>query len=108
MSERRRLAFVTSYLALSVSLGGSAFSQEVPITRERPKVTASFSYGRDSSEKTINEIVRAMEVRADTERSIDLKTLNQSPVTTMLEVTRFLTSAPYKRANGKPLIDLTF
>lgn len=49
-----------------------------------------------------------MELRAETQRSIELETLNQSQMTTVLELTRFLTSRGYKRADGKPLIDLTF
>lgn len=69
---------------LSVSMGGSCVAQEAPVTRERVKVTASFSYGRDPQEKRIREIVRSMELQAETQRSIDLERLNQSQVTTVL------------------------
>jgi hypothetical protein len=103
-----RVFVATAYFVLSASIGMVCFAQEAPTTRERVKVTASFSYRQDSRERRISELVRSMELRADTQRSVDLKTLNQSPVTTVLELTRFLTSRAYKRADGKPLIDLTF
>ncbi len=93
---------------LLASIGTVGFAQEAPATREPTKVTASFSYRQDSRDRRISELVRSMEVRAETQRSVDLRTLNQSPVTTVLELTRFLTSRAYKRADGKPLIDLTF
>jgi len=102
-------AFVaTACFVLSASIGTVCFAQEALVTRERVKVTASFSYGQNSRERRISELVRCMEVRADTQRSADLKTVNQSPVTTVLELTRFLTSRACKRADGQPLIDLTF
>ncbi len=104
-----RALVATAYLALSASFGSVAFSQEVPVTRERPKVTAAFRYRLDDRrEIDIRQLVGAMEVRADAQRTLELKTLNQSPVTTVLDLTRFLTGAPYKRADGSPLIDLTF
>ena len=98
----------TACFVLSASVSGFCLAPEAPVTRERIKVTASFSYGRDPQEKRIRALVRSMELHAETQRSIDLKTLNQSQVTTVLELTRFLTSRAYKRADGKPLIDLTF
>ncbi len=102
-------AFVaTACFVLSAGISGFCLAQEAPVTRERVKVTASFSYGQDAQERRIRELVRSMELRAETQRSIDLKTLNQSQVTTVLELTRFLTSRGYKRADGKPLIDLSF
>ena len=101
-------ALVAAACMLSASIGTVCFAQEAPVTREPVKVTASFSYRQDSRDRRISELVRSMEVRAETQRSVDLRTLNQSPVTTMLELTRFLTSRAYKRADGKPLIDLTF
>ena len=93
---------------LSASIRTAGFAQEAPVTREPVKVTASFSYRQDSRDRRISELVRSIEVSTETRRSIELRTLNQSPVTTVLELTRFLTSRGYKRADGKPLIDLTF
>ncbi len=99
----------TAYLALSASIGGVCFAQEVPVAPKRPKVTAALSYQlSDRREINIRQLVSAMELRADAQRSAELKTLNQSSVTTVLDLTRFLTGAPYKRADGSPLIDLTF
>ena len=103
-----RAFIAAACFVLSASIGTVCFAQDAPVTREPVKVTASFSYRQDSRDRRISELVRSMEVRAETQRSVDLKTLNQSPVTTVLELTRFLTSRAYKRADGKPLIDLTF
>ncbi len=104
-----RVTVATVYFALSAHLGSVALSQEVPVTTERPRVTAAFSFRSDyRREVTIRQLVDAMDVRADARRSVELKTLNQSSVTTVLELSRFLTSAPYKRADGSRLIDLTF
>ena len=93
---------------LLASIGTVCFAQEASVTRQPVKVTASFSYRQASRDRRISEFVRSMEVRAETQRSVYLRTLNQSPVMPVLELTRFLTSRAYKRADGKPLIDLTF
>jgi len=104
-----RALVATINFALFASIGGVCFAQEVPVTRERPKVRAALSYRLyDRREVNIRQLVGAMELRADAQRSAELKTLNQSSVTTVLDLTRFLTGAPYKRADGSPLIDLTF
>ena len=103
-----RAFIATACFVLSAGIGTVCFGQKAPVTREPIAATASFSYRQDSGDRRLSELVRSMEVRAETQRSVDLKTLNQSPVTTVLELTRFLTSRAYKRADGKPLIDLTF
>ena len=77
---------------LLASIGTMCFAQEAPVTREPVKAIASFSYRQDSRDRRISELVRSIEVSTETRRSIELRTLNQSPVTTVLELTRFLTS----------------
>jgi len=75
---------------------------------ERAQVTASFDYTRSQQERVVRESIGRLELQAKDQRELELKTLNQSPLTTVLDLSRFLTSRGYKRADGSPLIDLTF
>jgi hypothetical protein len=81
-----------------------------PEVRDRiPEITASFSYTPQShQELVVRQLVRQMELRDELQRSVDLKTSNESPLSTVLNLSRFLTSRGYKRADGSPLIDLSF
>ena len=96
---------VDAVLQLRIPAGG----ETPPAIRAIPEITASFSYTRQShQELVIRELVGRMELHEELQRSVDLKTLNESPLSTVLNLSRFLTSRGYKRADGSPLIDLSF
>jgi hypothetical protein len=75
---------------------------------EHPQVTASFEYTRSHQERLIRQLVEQIQLHDELQRSLELKGLNQSPITTILDLERFLSPKAYKRADGSPLIDLTF
>jgi hypothetical protein len=75
---------------------------------QQPQVTASFEFTRSRQELVVRELIERIELHDKIQREIDLKTLNESPLSTVLNLSRFLTSRGYKRADGSPLIDLTF
>lgn len=75
---------------------------------EHPQVTASFDYTRSHQERVVSELIKRIELHDNHQREVELKTLNESPISTVLNLSRFLTSRGYKRADGSPLIDLTF
>jgi hypothetical protein len=75
---------------------------------EHPKVTASFDYTRSRQEVVFREAIERLELQGSLQRELELKKLHESPLTTVLDLSRFLTSRGYKRADGSPLIDLTF
>jgi len=49
-----------------------------------------------------------MDSRDEIKRTLELQTLHETPLTTFLNLSRFLTHKPYKRKDGSPLFDLTF
>jgi hypothetical protein len=73
-----------------------------------PQVTASFEYSRSHRELVVRELIRRIDLHNNLQREVELKTLNESPLSTVLNLSRFLTSRGYKRADGSPLIDLSF
>jgi hypothetical protein len=75
---------------------------------ERPLVTASFDYTRSHQERVVRELIERIDLHDKSQREVELRTLNESPLSTVLNLSRFLTSRGYKRADGSPLIDLTF
>jgi hypothetical protein len=75
---------------------------------EHPRVPNSFEYTPSHQDRVVAELVRRIELHNSIQREAELKTLHESPLTTVLDLTRFLTSRGYKRADGSPLIDLTF
>jgi hypothetical protein len=75
---------------------------------EQARVPNSFEYTPSHQDRGVAELVRRIELRDSIQREAELKTLHESPLTTVLDLTRFLTSRGYKRADGSPLIDLTF
>jgi len=75
---------------------------------EAPLVTASFDYTRSHQERVVRELIQRIDLHDNSQREVELKTLNESPLSTVLNLSRFLTSRGYKRADGSPLIDLTF
>ncbi len=75
---------------------------------EHPQVTASFEYTRSHQERLVGELIKRIELHDISQREVELKTLNESPISTVLNLSRFLTSRGYKRGDGSPLIDLTF
>ena len=91
-------------LQLALRNDGAARQAKV----EHPQVTASFEYTRSRQERVIRQLLEQVEVHEALQRSLELKTLNQSPITTILELERFLSPKAYKRADGSPLLDLTF
>jgi hypothetical protein len=101
-------------LAASVCGRGSAkaFGASDAVTpqlkQQYPEVIGSFEYSRSHQERMIRELIGRMELHDELQRSIELKTLNQSSITTILELERFLSPKAYKRADGSPILDLTF
>lgn len=76
---------------------------------DAPQITGAFSFDRGfQQERTIRQLVDAMDLRDETRRSVELQTLNETPLSTVLNLSRFLHSEPYKRKDGSPLIDLSF
>jgi hypothetical protein len=75
---------------------------------EQPQATASFEYTRSQQERVVGELVRRIELHDNIQRGVELEALNESSITTVLNLSRFLTSRGYKRADGSPLFDLTF
>jgi hypothetical protein len=75
---------------------------------EHPRVPNSFEYTPSHQDRVVAELVRRIELHDSIQREAELKTLHESPLTTVLDLTRFLTSRGYKRKDGSPLIDLTF
>ncbi len=121
----RLVAVAVCAASLSCTLA-VAFSQQAPVDadplnlamradavtpqpkEEHPQVTGSFEYTRSHQERVIRELVGQIELRNELQRSVELKTLNQSPITTILDLERFLSPKAYKRADGSPILDLTF
>lgn len=75
---------------------------------EQPQITASFDYTRSHQERVVRELIERIDLHAEIQKEVELKTLNESPLSTVLNLSRFLTSRGYKRADGSPLIDLSF
>ena len=70
---------------------------------EQPRATASFECTRSQQERVIGEVIKALELHDDIKRHVELKTL-QSPLTTVLDLSRCLTGRGYKRADRSPLL----
>ena len=79
-----------------------------PAKDQHPEVTASFVYTRSHQERVVRDLIKRIDLHDNIRREAELKTLNESPLSTVLNLSRFLTSRGYKRADGSPLIDLTF
>ena len=79
-----------------------------PAKDGHPQVTASFVYTRSHQERVVRDLIKRIDLHDNIRREAELKTLNESPLLTVLNLSRFLTSRGYKRADGSPLIDLTF
>jgi hypothetical protein len=91
-------------LALAVPADGAAPQAE----DQHAQVTASFVYIRSRQERVVRELITRIDLQQNIRREAELKTLHESPLSTVLNLSRFLTSRGYKRADGSPLIDLTF
>jgi hypothetical protein len=76
--------------------------------KEHPQSTALFEYTRSHQARVVRDLIQRIDLQESTRREAELKTLNESPLSTLLNLSRFLTSRGYKRADGSPLIDLTF
>lgn len=69
------------------------------------RITAAYSYTISAGqERAIRQLIEQM----DLHDNVELEKANEPPLTTLLDLTRFLTSRGYKRSDGSPLIDLTF
>ena len=80
-----------------------------PVVPDALQITGTFDFTRSfQQQRSIRELVDAMDLRDESRRTLELQTLNESPLTTVLNLSRFLTHAPYKRKDGSPLFDLTF
>ena len=75
---------------------------------QHPQVANSFEFTRSRQALVVRELIERIELHEKSQREVELKTLNESPLSTVLNLSRFLTSKGYKRADGSPLIDLTF
>jgi hypothetical protein len=89
-------------------LAGRADAATAQAKDQPPQVTASFEYTRSHEARVVRELIQRIDLHDSTRREVELKTLNESPILTVLNLSRFLTSRGYKRADGSPLIDLTF
>ena len=75
---------------------------------QHAQVITSFVYTRSHQERVVRELITRIDLQENIRREAELKTLHESPLSTVLNLSRFLTSRGYKRADGSPLIDLTF
>jgi hypothetical protein len=91
-----------------LQIAGRADAATPQAKDEHPQATASFEYTRSHQERAVRELIERIDLHDNIQREIELKTLNESPLSTLLNLSRFLTSRGYKRADGSPLIDLTF
>jgi hypothetical protein len=122
----RLVAFVVCAASLSCTLT-VALSQQAPAdpdplqlavrtnaaaTRQgkddHPQIIDSFEYTRSHQDRVVRELIAQIDLHDNIQRAVELKTLNESPLSTALNLSRFLTSRGYKRADGSPLIDLSF
>jgi hypothetical protein len=79
------------------------------IRGEPPRNTASFDYNLGArQDRVVRQLIQQMALHDELQKNIKLEKANESPLTTLLDLSRFLTSRGYKRADGSPLIDLTF
>jgi hypothetical protein len=84
-------------------------SEPLQIRGESPRNTASFDYTLGTrQDRVVRQLTQQMDLHDELRKSIELEKANESPLTTLLNLSRFLTSKGYKRADGSPLIDLTF
>lgn len=91
-----------------LQLAGRAHAATPQAKDQHPQVTASFEFTRSHQERVVSELIKRIDLHEKIQREVELKTLNESPLSTVLNLSRFLTSRGYKRADGSPLIDLTF
>jgi hypothetical protein len=91
-----------------LQLAGRADAVTPQAKDEHSQLTASFEYTRSHQERAVRELIKRIELHDNIQREVELKTLHESPLSTVLNLSRFLTSRGYKRADGSPLIDLTF
>ncbi len=81
----------------------------VQLGSESPRITAAYSYTIGArQERAIRQLTEQMALRDDLQKSVQLEKANETPLTTLLNLSRFLTSRGYKPSVGSPLIDLTF
>jgi hypothetical protein len=122
----RLVAFAVCVASLSCTLT-AALSQQVPADPDplqlavrtnaaaarqakddHPQIIDSFEYTRSHQDRVVRELIAQIDLHDNIQRAVELKTLNESPLSTALNLSRFLTSRGYKRADGSPLIDLSF
>jgi hypothetical protein len=91
-----------------LQLAGRADAVTPQAKDDHPQGTASFEYTLSHEERAVRELIKRIDLQDRMQREFELKTLHESPLSTLLNLSRFLTSRGYKRADGSPLIDLTF
>ena len=95
--------------AQTSSVSMKATPSPSPVIPEALKITGTFDFTRGlQQQRSIRELVDAMNLRDESRRSVELQMLHESPITTFLNLSRFLTHKPYKRKDGSPLFDFTF
>jgi hypothetical protein len=83
--------------------------EPLQIRGESPRSTASFEYILGArQDRIVRQLMQQIDLHDELQKSIELEKANEAPLTTLLNLSRFLTSRGYKRADGSPLIDLTF
>jgi hypothetical protein len=94
----------------STSTEGSTVSiKAAPPPTPALQITGTLDFTRSvQQQRAIRELVETMNVRDESKRALELQTLHEAPLTTFLNLSRFLTHKPYKRKDGSPLFDLTF
>ncbi|MEY2585426.1 MAG: hypothetical protein QOD80_1452 [Verrucomicrobiota bacterium] len=89
--------------------GSSASIKAAPPPAPALQMTGTLDFTRSvQQQRAIRELVDTMNVRDESRRALELQTLHEAPLTTFLNLSRFLTHKPYKRKDGSPLFDLTF
>src|SRR6266576_6917937 len=82
----------------------SASIKAAPSPTPALQITGTFDFTRGfQQQRSIRELVDAMDSRDESKRTLELKTLHETPLTTFLNLSRFLTHKPYKRKDGSPL-----
>ena len=91
-----------------LQLAVRAYSVTPQVKKDQPQSTALFEYTRSHQARVVHDLIQRIDLQDNIRREAELKTLNENPLSTLLNLSRFLTSRGYKRADGSPLIDLTF
>ena len=85
-------------------LNASAFSQEAVL--EEINVESTFLSDLElRQEKAVQELIGRLQLRAETERSIELEIANRSPLSNLLNLTRY---SPIPAGSSEDRVDMFF